>query len=338
MDGSGPDRGPERSGQRADAQGEPRAADPGQGKHDEVGQETQLHDREDSAAHGAGVEPFIDGHHEVPVDKEVDGEQRRRHRQARHQRHGSCLDGRAQVGAGPAGMLAGAGEPGHGVDADQPAPRARLPAGADHHAEPERDERHERGGPEADADVGRAADEARGEAETGVHQPRAEQRLPELVSVGGAGEPPPGAPGEQERDEGQPQRNERERAGFRVRRGPGTGGVQQQGYSVDQQPGLAGQACQDVEPAVLESGRGPDHDDRRHHHEGGNDGGLGGLEGTLQPQGHGKATLSGLISAQFHRDPWCHGPGIRPVSDRHNARIRGNCRPGPSGAFSRPRS
>ena len=116
-----PDGGAQRPGLRADAEGEARAGDPGQREHGQVGQEAELRDGEHGAAHGAGVEPFIDGDHEVPVDEEVDGEQRRGHRQARHQRHEAGLDGGAQVGAGPARVLAGAG-----IQATASTPISRL--------------------------------------------------------------------------------------------------------------------------------------------------------------------------------------------------------------------
>ncbi len=82
MDGSGPTAVPSGPGLRADAQGEAGAGGPGERKHREVGQEAELRDGEHGTAHGAGVEPFIDGDHEVPVDEQVHGEQRRGHGQA----------------------------------------------------------------------------------------------------------------------------------------------------------------------------------------------------------------------------------------------------------------
>ena len=269
-----------------------------------------------------GVERFIDRDHEVPVDEEGGGEQRAGHRQAGHQRHEAGFDRGPQVGAGPARVLAGAGEPGDGVDADQAAPGAGLAAGADHHAEPERDQRDEGGGPEAHADVVRAADKAGGQAERGVHQPGTQQRLPELVRVRGPGQPPAGAPGQQERDQGQPERGEREDAGLRMgRRGTHADGVQQQRDAVDQQPGLAGEAGQGVGFGVQETCGGPHGENRGGHHQGGNNGCLRGLEGSLQPQRHRKSTFPGLISAQFHRVPWCHVRGVPARSDRLNRRI-----------------
>ena len=313
MEGSGPTAVPSAPAWEPTPSANARAGGPGEREHRQVGQEAELRDGEHGAARRAGVERLIDRDHEVPVDEEGGGEQRAGHRQAGHQRHEAGLDRGPQVGAGPARMLAGAGEPGDGVDADQPAPGAGLAAGADHHAEPERDQRDEGGGPEADADVVRAADEAGGQAERGVHQPGAEQRLPELVRVGGPGQPPARAPGEQERDEGEPERGEREDAGFRLGRGADADGVQQQRDAVDQQPGLAGEAGQDVGVAVQETGGGPHGDNRCGHHQGGNDGCLRGLEGSLQPQRHRKSTFPGLISAQFHRVPWCHVPGFLPV-------------------------
>ena len=69
---------------------------------------------------------------------------------------------------------------------------------------------------------------------------------------------------------------------------------------------------------VLETGGGPHRRDGRNDRQRGNDGCLGRLQPALQPQGHGKATVSGLISAQFHRVPWCHGAASPDRFDRLN--------------------
>ena len=77
-----PHGGAQRPGLRTCAQGKSRAGEPGQGEYRQVGQEAELRDGEYGASHGSGVEPFIDRHHEVPVDEKVDGQQRRRDGQA----------------------------------------------------------------------------------------------------------------------------------------------------------------------------------------------------------------------------------------------------------------
>ncbi|GAA4043784.1 hypothetical protein GCM10023063_32840 [Arthrobacter methylotrophus] len=67
---------------------------------------------------------------------------------------------------------------------------------------------------------------------------------------------------------------------------------------------------------VLEAIGGPDTHERQDHHERRDDDGLDRLKGTLQPQRHGQATVTSLISAEFHRVLSCHGvphsPGRRP--------------------------
>ncbi|GAB5079553.1 hypothetical protein ARTHROSP310_26960 [Arthrobacter sp. AD-310] len=105
---------------------------------------------------------------------------------------------------------------------------------------------------------------------------------------------------------------------------------------MDQQPGLSGQPCQGVELAVLEAGRGPNGNDWSENHQGGQKGRLGSFNGTLQPQGHGKATVSGLISTQFHRVPWCHAGSAEPGSDRLKEGLQEGCsQPWPDAFFVR---
>ena len=181
----------------------------------------------------------------------------------------------AQIGSRPAGVLAGAGNPVHGVDADQPAPGSGLAPGADHHAQGKRDQGQQGGPPKEHLHLVRPADEAGGDAEGRIDEPGTQQRLPQLIRIGGAGEAPAGTPGQQERDERQAQRDERERARFRTGRGAFANGGQVQGHAVDDQPRLAGKARQDVEMGVAETGRCPHRRDGRNDRQGGNDCRLG---------------------------------------------------------------
>ena len=97
-------------------------------------------------------------------------------------------------------MLTGLREPGNGVDADQSAPRAGLSSGAHDHAQAEGNQGDGHGEPEIDNHFRGAAHEPGGCPERCVHNEGAKECLPQLVSVGGPGEPTTRTPRKQERD------------------------------------------------------------------------------------------------------------------------------------------
>ncbi|MDI2022274.1 hypothetical protein PJL18_02807 [Paenarthrobacter nicotinovorans] len=211
-------------------------------------------------------------------------------------------------------MLAGLGEPGDGVDTDQAAPGTGLASGADDHAQAERDQGDGHGQPQIDDYFGCAAHKSGGCAERRVHNESAQERLPQLIGVGGTGQATAGTPCQQKRDEGQTQRNQRQQSRPRLRsRGANVYVSQFQRHPVDQQPGLAAQPRKGVHGAVLETVCSPHSDERKHHNNGRNERCLGRFQPALQPKGHREATVSGLISAQFHRVQSCHDEPLSPV-------------------------
>ena len=167
-------------------------------------------------------------------------------------------------------MLAGLREPGHRVDADQPAPRACLSPGAHDHAEAEGDQRNGHGEPKIDDHFRCSAHESGGRPERRVHHERAKERLPQLIGVRRPGKSTACPPCEQERNECQAKGNERQQPRTRLGRSTDVHVRQLQRNTMDQQPGLARQSGQGVHVPVLEPVGGPHPHQRKDHHNGGN--------------------------------------------------------------------